>query len=587
MHPLPARLAYAAATFGLCCLTQLFLVREPAAAPAIQFIVVAMLGASLGFGTWWLAQRLHLWRQTGTRLDGILVTVLAGAFSLTWGRPIFMSFFYHDEIGYFAVVNQNWWTTWQWIMEPLNEHFQPPLKLCFAIICNVWGINNYFGVALAMFLAAVALCVTFYRFLREATGSSLLAFVAAGLFATAFDFADVYQYKAAGFPIVVSILFLLLGLLQILPAAAPVASDSKIRVGYFAVWLGIAVFFSSLTTAPLCFAAAFLVTGWLSGGPGTSAGRRTALLGLIALLPTALLFFFRSKLQIPPPQHLDAIQPELLLRMIGSFATQPFGAPVSTALAAGVTTVALLFVSAGVLAARCWFRDRWPDRLGHVPSAFLPLLIFGLLVPVIGATQVFAGRGFQLAGQGYHRYEIFPVIGTCSALVALVSFAWHGVGIRTRPVAWFWPAGAGLALLVFSVTSHHRLAHQWAWSLDTCRQVNQERRDFFNHLERVVQEIRYHNMAHLGIDRQAEFTALPNLRIERASLGLDDYLLQYYARSLASPRYDALYVPFIPWDAAHHATLGDAAAWPQTAAFLRRYFPEQAAALATAPAPNR
>jgi hypothetical protein len=576
------KLLYGAATLGLCYLANYCLIIRSQTNSATQFLVVAALGLHLGLGVWWLLQRARLAGAAIDRVDGSFVVALGLGFSLTWGRQIFMSFFFHDEIGYFAVVNQNWWNTGAWLLDPLNEHFQPLLKLSLVFLCQIWGINNYFGIALTTFVVAVALIVTLYAFLRQTSRSPVVAFVATALFATAFNFADVYQYKAAGYPLLVSMLFLLLTILQLIAPQDPRAAATRpVRpLVLFSITLCLTVFFSSLITLPIIFLAPFLAIAWRgaeAAGEGRQTRRQLSIWSAVALLPTALFYYCRWRLGIAPPQHLGAIEPAALLDMVGSFAGQPLGMPAAANTAVGIMIVGLLVMTAPLILLWDWVQLKLPERWRGGPPMFLALLGFGLLISTIAVVQVFAGRGFQRAGQGFHRYEIFPILGALCAAVAVFSVL---PNFFRRPLPLRFSASLGLAFVVLAVMSHYRMDRLAPWPLKFCREVNRQRGEFFSHLERVVHEARYRNFVDHGYGHQTEFTTLPNLRLEQSPPALEaDYQLQHYARALSSPRYDTLFVPFAPLGREHHALLTDRVKWPETAAFYARYFPQQTAAL--------
>jgi hypothetical protein len=299
-------------------------------------------------------------------------------------------------------------------------------------------------------------------------------------------------------------------------------------------------------------------------------------------------YLCRWKLRIAPPHYLNAIEMAPLLKMIGSFATQPFGLPVAASTPAGFLIVALMSISAALLAAWGRVQALLPERWQSVPPLLLPLLSFGLLVPVISAAQIFAGRGFQLAGNGFHRYEIFPIVGVLCALSAIAGLTRHALGGPGRSLPLHWAAIAGGVLLVGAVVSHYRMDRIAPWTLQFCLEVNRDRREFFDQLERVLQEAQYRNRVEHGYGHQADFFALPNLQLEQFSLRLEpDYLLQHYARALTSPHYDALLVPFAPLNPQHRALLIDRAVWPESADFYARYFPQQTTSLSAVAAEPR
>jgi hypothetical protein len=566
--------AWGVLTILLAVLVNRVVVDHPTGSLARHLILLvpfAILAANLILR---LLSRCRLFPRLARR-DSYYALLIAAIFSIAWGRHIFLSFFFHDEIGYFAVMNQNLWNTAKWIFLPLNEHWQPPLKLLLVIICNLFGIDNYFGIALTSFLGAIALLLSMYILLRLTTASSVIALVCTGLFAISFNFCDVYQYKAAGMPLILSMLFLILSLLQFTAGTREWLPERPLhRWALFVGTILPAVFFSSLVTVPCLYLFPFL---WVRRAFFRKDDAWRPLGGLsvmlVAVCATGALYLFRWWLQVPRPAHLMEIQIMPLFRMIGSFASYHFFVPEGAAMAVGIVLVAVLL--AALIALLFGFPGAWKEDRREA----LALIVVGFSIVVVATAQVYAGRGYQLAGRQFHRYEIFPVFGMVISGAGALALIWPVIA-RVRARLRLLPLALCAFLVLHSVWAHFYIDRTSYWPLSLCIQIGEQRRVFFAELRQVLLETRRHNEYALGFSRREAFLTLPDFEIPDTLGSLETtYSLQFYARALASPDYDENYTPFVPPGSEHMALAAEPAERSRAAVFFRRFFPQQLAHL--------
>lgn len=530
----------------------------------IQMLTTAGLGLGVGDLIWRVLQRL-----TPARLplegDRTHVRLLGAALGLAYGRQIFMSFFYNDEVRYFAVVNQNWGKTAHWLIEPLNEHFQPLAKLVYALTCNIWGIDDYFGLALLAFVAGVLLIIAFYALVCVVTRSPLLALVTAGSFAALFNLSDVYQYKAAGFPLQVSISFLLLSLLWIRrPPENVVNKEGRWWTIQLTLYLGIAVFFSSLITLPLFYLLPFLVVAPWRRVSAPSPLKHARLLVLAAAFILSFIYYLlRWQLKVPAPHHLHDWETSRFLQMVGSFAGYHFSVPPPAASILGGSIVICAVVTALLLAR---YRKSAEEISGKIAC-----ILVGIVILILSPLQLYVGRGFKLAGEGYHRYEIFPLLGAFCVVAGAFSLLPLPAAPRHLRV------GLGGLLLALAAWSHFRLDCISPWPIQFCNEVNRHREEFFNDLAAATREIGYYNRTRYGYDRMAEFVAFPDFPLGDNAMVLDPaYPLHFYAQAVASSDYDTIFTPFAAPEAALPALVSESQEFPESLRFLHRYYPRLA-----------
>ena len=536
-------------------------------------LTTAGLGLGVGDLIWRILQRLT---PTCVPLEGdrTHARLLGAALGLAYGRQIFMSFFYNDEVRYFAVVNQNWGKTAHWLIEPINEHFQPLAKLVYVLTCNIWGIDDYFGLALIAFVAGVLLIVASYALVCVVTQSPLLALLIAGAFATIFNLADVYQYKAAGFPLQVSMSFLLLSLLWIQRPPENMINGEGRRWGIqLSLYLAITVFFSSLITLPFFYLLPFLATApWRSVSVSAPRRRSRFLVLAMAFILSAVYYVTRWQLKVPSPQHFHGLESNQLVQMIASFAGYHFSMPRAVASILGGTILICAAVTTLLLVRYRQFAEGVTGRLA--------LILVGLLILILSPLQLYVGRGFQLAGEGVHRYEIFPLLGAFCVVGGVFSLLPMPAAPRHLSL------GLSGLLLALATWSHFRLDHISPWPIQFCNEVNRHRREFFNDLAAAIREIGYYNLTHYGYDRMSESVAFPDFTLGDNAMVLDPtYPLHFYARATASSDYDTVFTPFAAPEAAWPALVSEGQNFPESLNFLRRYYPRQTAQLS--PSPDR
>lgn len=558
-------------------LVNFLVVQRPGALPLLHMALICVLGVSLSIGCNQILIYLKL-LSPAIKLTDLLLTSTPGlCLSLTWGRQIFLSFFYHDELGYFSVVNQNWPQTAKWLLEPLNEHFQPLLKLVLVPVCNIWGVSNYFGIAIVTFVAAILLCRLLHLVIEQITGSQEIALVTACAFASAFDFADVYQYKAAGFPLIVSLAFLLFGILEVLPRGNGLPSPYKLGI-----YTAISVFFSSLATVPFFYLIPFILLRYKEIN-GTGGRARFWALGGAVATPSIVYFFLRWLLGVPSPRFLQKPDLIAIVKMVGSYATHDFFISSNYLTTAGI----LVLVGAAIAVYRLLYTlARHYKSLGTPAQPdFRPaLLFFGLTVLLLVPLQLYFGRGFQLAGNGFQRYEIFPVMGTLLVLAAGLALA---SGLSANRVLGGHPyitIAASFLITILAGFSHFEMDRRSPWPIKFCIEVNTRRSEFFSSLEAALEESRYSNLSQLGYGRQNEYIALPDFWMEDSFLYLHDgYPVSHYAHALASGAFDILLVPFTPANGRPEAAILNGSTRPAALNFYRRYFPKQSATLNASP----
>jgi hypothetical protein len=558
-------LVSAAITLGFGVSVHAFVVTRPTFHPLIQ--VSAICGLALGI----LALILAALRGTrilclrAEREDLPFLASAALLHSVAWGPMQYVGIFHHDEWGYFATIGQSWASKWEWLLVPLNEHFQPVFKLLVELVYGSLGIN-YFAVATASISLFLLVIAGAYFLVRTLTQSRALGGIAAGIVAAWPGLAEVTQWKAAGMPLFMSMGPFLLSI--------PVALEwnQSRRPGAYLVYLALVtgtVFSSSLFSIPAIYLLALAPSIATAREDRRSSWEGFAWLLLGSLAVTSGYFAIRIALGIPMP-GTGRVEPLQLLSMIGSFLkTGVLRLRGGSDLGWGIVAVILVTLSLAQLARalKTAPREQLAERAGH-----LSLFLVGSGLLIVPTLQICAVRGLHVEGIPGSRYFFAQAIG-CAIALSAVAAGWFWSSrvdaLLSRPRYYLSLASCWAILLIW-------LPNEPLFPRDMIIRIIEVRREFFLTLDQAVCKVDRSLARPPG--RPPRPVILPDLSMDllKEELGIGypfnsaryGYSLGYYARLSQNRCLDGELIRFVPGAASE----SEGMALPEVRAFYSRYF---------------
>lgn len=210
------------------------------------------------------------------------------AYTLAWARPVFVNYWYYDDWGYLRGAP----SALAYMLEPLNDHFVPLLKLVILAMTRVFGFD-YIGAACLQQAAFLMIVLVLAHLLWSVVRRPWLLVVLVGLFAMWPSYGVARTWFAGGFWLTASAAFLSVYILH----ARRIVLDGRVRWWDLAVSFVLAsatIFISSQTLAPVVYLAAFCLPPLLLSSRRSIDLQRLAMLAAVSLAPTILALWGRN-----------------------------------------------------------------------------------------------------------------------------------------------------------------------------------------------------------------------------------------------------------------------------------------------------
>ena len=514
-----------------------------------------------------------------SRFFAVLVSNLS--FAYVFGRHVFIALFYYDEWGYFESLNQNLPVLGKIILNPLNDHFVPVLKILFILLNGIF-VTDYFGFGLASFLGFSLLLVFFCLLLKRVGCNPTVIILLSVSFATLTSFPDIHVWKGGGLWLILSCTLLLNYLVHSWKILDRPDSPRDLMVS--AILCTLLVCVASQVMFPIIFLAPFLgIKLFLRQSSDRQKKRVVEIVKLakilgISLAISLIYFSLRTQLAGIKPPHGGPFSFVPVITLLGGFlSTFLFYLKPDGDIVVSIVSLVVIFILPLSLVLVKITAGKAPSTLGariRENQSSIVLMVLGGLIFGVAIAQIGFARGWTLYQLQSQRYALFPVMGAFIFLSGALHFVkWPLHGSRVR-------FGVVLFLVGIVIFQRHHLNR--VDPLGPKFDEIEKRTLFLSSLESMICEVRDYNASQRGLENP-KFFSIPDLGLEKcltkgcdASIGPTPFYdgrygftVGYFARALNSSCYN---INFLYWD---HGGLGGLQAdfaLPNTFSFYKKYF---------------